>query len=66
MYNYEGMSDCFGRQYLIAVDTRYDNAPWYLNNIGYGSSSIVFYMLKEWWYINYMGQIYDWKGNIVE
>lgn len=22
--------------------------------------------LKEGWYINYMGQIYDWKGNIVE
>ena len=23
-------------------------------------------LLKEGWYINYMGQIYDWKGNIVE
>lgn len=22
--------------------------------------------LPEGWYINYMGQIYDWKGNIVE
>lgn len=22
--------------------------------------------LKEGWYINCMGQIYDWKGNIVE
>ena len=42
MYNYEGMSDCFGRQYLIVVDTRHDNVPLYLNNIGYGSSSRVF------------------------
>ena len=25
-----------------------------------------FRVLKEGWYINYMGQIYDWKGNIVE
>ena len=66
MYNYEGMSDCFGRQYLIAFDTRYDHAPWYLNNTGSGSSSRVFYTLKEGWYINYMGQIYDWKGNIIE
>ena len=56
MYNYKGMSDCFGRQYLIAVDTRYDNTPWYLNNTGSNSiSSRVFYMLKEGWYINYMG-----------
>lgn len=66
MYNRKGMSDCFGRQYLIPVDTRYDNAPWYLNNTGSGSGTRVFYMLKEGWYINYMGQIYDWKGNIVE
>lgn len=25
-----------------------------------------FLALKEGWYINCMGQIYDWKGNIVE
>lgn len=66
MYNDEGMSDCFGRQYLTAFDTRYDTAPWYLNNTGSGSRSRVFYTLKEGWYINYMGQIYDWKGNIIE
>lgn len=35
------------------------------NDNQYGQYFYV-YALKEGWYINYMGQIYDYQGNIVE
>lgn len=37
-----------------------------LSDISTTVGQAYFRVLKKGWYINYMGQIYDWKGNIVE
>lgn len=38
--------------------------PVYSDKVTFNSNEYL--ALKEGWYINCMGQIYDWKGNIVE
>lgn len=61
LYKYNDHLIFYGNEHEIPSDyvaiyseiVKYDNDYDYL-------------ALKEGWYINCMGQIYDWKGNIVE
>lgn len=56
------------------IEANYDNRITAYCRYGHYSSGLKYIMkasvggilLKEGQYINYMGQIYDWKGNIVE
>lgn len=75
-YNSDGStSGYFTQQMVWKVNNR---LIFYVTYYGIGSTVPIFLekvsvssstqglALKEGWYINCMGQIYDWKGNIVE
>lgn len=50
--------------FYVSYNSIGSNVPIFLEKVNiYDSKALA---LKEGWYINCMGQIYDWKGNIVE
>lgn len=51
--------------FYVAYYSIGSTVPIFLEKVSVGSSNFGL-ALKEGWYINCMGQIYDWKGNIVE
>ena len=75
-YNVNGsIAGCFTQQKVWKINDRLifyvtsstidSNVPIFLEKVRV-YNDIRCLALKEGWYINCMGQIYDWKGNIVE
>lgn len=55
--------------HLIFYGSKYELQNMYVaiySEIVKGYDEYNYLALKEGWYVNCMGQIYDWKGNIVE
>lgn len=74
-YDNGGIAGYFTQQTVWKVSNRLifyvtyysisSTVPVFLEKVSVGSGNFGL-ALKEGWYINCMGQIYDWKGNIVE